>query len=346
MHSFGSGPRPVWDVLRATRWDPPAPAADDPDRRQAYVTALEQAEQLFRAATAVGPSAQPLLVFYGLSQAGRAIAAAAAGFDSTEWQLNGHGIRSRELDGPLAEVQVATERAGDSGSFVRLSELLGSPLWGRAKVSLPELWDCLPGNGDSPLGPDGSSRRLPLLVEHRDIDEERSTVSVPVVGFPAWVIQSSQGRKALNKYLSGFPGAQGYTDFRRVSNEPDADPYFDRHLDGSGELLMHWDLPDGKPVDPAEQLRFLTARTRPYAGAQYLFPAVTGTMCGMHPLMAWWAVLHTLSMLARYQPADWARHIDVDGSRHAVPLEQLLNEAIDRVPLLVAETIDLVAQQP
>ncbi|GGV45677.1 hypothetical protein GCM10010495_74080 [Kitasatospora herbaricolor] len=220
MYRFGSGPRPVWDVLRATRWNPPAPAAGDPDRRQTYVTALEQAEQLFRAAAAVDLSAQPLLAFYGLSQAGRAIAAAAAAFDATQWQLNGHGIRSHGMDRPLAEVQVTTQRAGDSGSFVRLSELLGSPLWGRSRVPLHELWDCLPGNASSSLGPDNSSRRMPLLVEHRNIYEERSTVSVPVVGFPAWVIKPRQGRKALSKYLSGFPGAQGHTDFRRVSTSP------------------------------------------------------------------------------------------------------------------------------
>jgi hypothetical protein len=30
--------------------------------------------------------------------------------------------------------------------------------------------------------------------------------------------------------------------------------------------------------------------------------------------MARWAVLFTLSMLARYQPAEWAAHVDVDAS--------------------------------
>jgi hypothetical protein len=39
--------------------------------------------------------------------------------------------------------------------------------------------------------------------------------------------------------------------------------------------------------------------------------------------MAWWAVLFTLSMLARYQPAEWATHVDVDTSSHAVPIERL-----------------------
>ncbi|MCX5151640.1 YaaC family protein [Streptomyces sp. NBC_00320] len=38
---------------------------------------MEQAQQMFKAAEVVGPQTRPLLVFYGLSQAGRAIAAAA-----------------------------------------------------------------------------------------------------------------------------------------------------------------------------------------------------------------------------------------------------------------------------
>jgi hypothetical protein len=60
--------------------------------------------------------------------------------------------------------------------------------------------------------------------------------------------------------------------------------------------------------------------------------------------MAWWAVLYALSMLARYQPAEWASHINVDTSPHAVGIERLLKEAMRVLPLLVAEAIDQVAR--
>jgi hypothetical protein len=60
--------------------------------------------------------------------------------------------------------------------------------------------------------------------------------------------------------------------------------------------------------------------------------------------MVWWAVLHTLSMLARYQPAEWASHINIDTSRHAVAIERLLKEAIRVLPKLVLETIEQVAR--
>jgi hypothetical protein len=67
---------------------------------------------------------------------------------------------------------------------------------------------------------------------------------------------------------------------------------------------------------------------------------------GIHPLMAWWALLHSLSMLARYQPAEWSAQIDVDRSQYAVALENLLGEALAVVPTLIAEAIEKVAVSP
>ncbi len=57
--------------------------------------------------------------------------------------------------------------------------------------------------------------------------------------------------------------------------------------------------------------------TWPHRVASRLLPGAGGTGQSMHPLMAWWAVLFTLSMLARYQPAEWAAHVDVDARQQA-----------------------------
>jgi hypothetical protein len=53
----------AWDVLRASRCDPPGAAWQLEHRRRTYVFALEQAEQMFRAAVGVGTATRPLLVF-------------------------------------------------------------------------------------------------------------------------------------------------------------------------------------------------------------------------------------------------------------------------------------------
>jgi hypothetical protein len=50
----GNEAEAVWEKLRGTRWNPPAAAAADPARRRTYVFALEQAEQMFRAASGTG----------------------------------------------------------------------------------------------------------------------------------------------------------------------------------------------------------------------------------------------------------------------------------------------------
>ena len=76
----------AWEWLRASRWNPPG-KAETGSRRKTYAAALEQTEQMFRAAAVVGPATRPLQVFYGLSQAGRAIAAAAVSLKGEDWRL-------------------------------------------------------------------------------------------------------------------------------------------------------------------------------------------------------------------------------------------------------------------
>lgn len=45
-------------------------------------------------------------------------------------------------------------------------------------------------------------------------------------------------------------------------------------------------------------------------------------------------------MQARYVPHRWTAHVDVNGSPSAVPLEHLLDVALDAVPELVLATIE------
>lgn len=340
----------VWDQLRSTRCKPPAAALSDPERRETYVFALEQAEQMFRAAAHVGPATRPLLTFYGLSQAGRAVAAAAKNVTSSDgWRLMGHGIHqvSRTLSGPLPEVRFFSNKPGHKGSFARLSELLGSPLWEESSsLSLNELWDCIPENRLSPLKDTGIARRTPLKVEDwNPYGQAVSLASPSVVFFPPWVVNSS-GHQAFHDYLAAFPKAQGYDSYRRLSGgEHDGVPEFMRYSyeDGWGGLRMNWLLPGGPTADPTAHTRLIASITRSYNGRCYFFPAVAGSDDGLHPLMTWWAVLHTLSVLARYQPAEWSSHINIDASPHAAAIEKLLKHALTAVPRLIAETIEQVS---
>jgi len=105
---------------------------------------------------------------------------------------------------------------------------------------------------------------------------------------------------------------------------------------------MNWELPADGARSLEEKLDYLHAITRRYTGDWWLFPAAGTAGRSLHPLMAWWAILYTLSMLGRYQPAEWATHIDIDASPHAVAVESLLKRAMSVAPVLIGETIDQV----
>jgi len=339
----------VWEYLRSTRWNPPAAADASAERRRTYVFALEQAEQMLGAARAVGPATRPLLIFYGLNQAGRAVASAARWRGSDDWRLQGHGIHvvPHSLRGELSAVHVYPDGSDSKGSFVRLSELLRSPLWDRAaRVTLDTLWDCVPKNRLNPIGAEDRERRTPLYVAEESIlDDPHSLVSVPVAYFPPWVIAATDRYEAMIEYLNAFPDAQGYDSYYCESPPPNAIPRFERHANGWGELTMNWKVKDGADANAEEKREFIRTRARKHVGTQYFFPTIGSGDRGIHPLMAWWAVLFVLSMLARYQPSEWSEHIDVNNSRHAVPIEALLKDAVESLPYLIAEAIDEVSSR-
>ncbi|MFD5271521.1 YaaC family protein [Streptomyces sp. NPDC058335] len=99
-----------------------------------------------------------------------------------------------------------------------------------------------------------------------------------------------------------------------------------------------WLVP-GESATGTEHLELVRAIGRGYPGGQYFLPVLTGMSRELHPLMAWWAVLYALSMLARYEPATWGKLISVDDSQHAVRIERLLECAIKHLPTLIADTI-------
>jgi hypothetical protein len=333
----------AWNNLRSTRWSPPGAAAATEERQETYQAALEQAEEMFTAAAQVSPVARPVPVFYGLSQGGRAIAAAASKAAGEDWKLNGHGIRAHDFGKPLPEMILKTDKAGDRGSFVRLSELLGSTVWGNQAVKFTELWDLIPENSPDllALSEDHKSRRTPLLVDPVDIGQPHPIASAVLYGFPSWLLEVPEPNltMAVDGYLDAFPAAvdrQGY-----VLQHTGRVPNLQRGGDGWGFLQVNWNMPEGAHGADNERAAYLRSLARRYKEAHYLLPDLsTGSV---HPLMAWWGVLYGLSMLARYEPAAWTRQININKSRYANPLEKLLDAALDVVPHLIMEAIEEVS---
>ncbi len=63
----------------------------------------------------------------------------------------------------------------------------------------------------------------------------------------------------------------------------------------------------------------------------------------LNPFIAWWAVLFALSMMARYEPSNWAGMISIDSSSDANAIENLLDQALGALPHLILEAIDVSA---
>ncbi|WP_426625688.1 YaaC family protein [Leifsonia sp. McL0607] len=70
-----------------------------------------------------------------------------------------------------------------------------------------------------------------------------------------------------------------------------------------------------------------------------MLPSLGETEGDLHPLASWWLVLFVLSMLARYNPSDWTRLLDLSNSTIAAMIEYTLDAALSAVPELIAESL-------
>jgi hypothetical protein len=98
---------------------------------------MAQFEEQFTAAKVVTSFTRPLNLYYGLAQAGMAIAAARA---PDPWSFNKHGLELVDRHADLADMQVRPE---SEGAFQKVASGTGSPGIS-ASISLGTLWASLP----------------------------------------------------------------------------------------------------------------------------------------------------------------------------------------------------------
>ena len=122
--------------LQAMRASPPALAEASGARRRVFGAALGQWDALLGASASVAPAASPILLFYALSQAGRAVCAAHT--SGQPWQSRGHGLSIGDPGKPIGETPVRPEGSSDS-SFAMFCGALGAePL--SEPTTLGRLW--------------------------------------------------------------------------------------------------------------------------------------------------------------------------------------------------------------
>ncbi|TVT48099.1 hypothetical protein FNH05_18180 [Amycolatopsis rhizosphaerae] len=316
----------TWSKIRQLRSNPPGQAKSDKNRRRTFLTSLEQAEQYFRAANSMGYETRPVTLFYGLSQFGRSIAAAAP---DTDWKLKGHGIRIPNIGEASSSGKIANllVRNNGSGSFTQLAKILNSPSLEKP-VILTRILSSIPEMREYPI----DKTHIPPL----DLSEGYDKVGPSGDFGPAWKI-ILEGVPSLDASMSDF-----------LAHYPAIWPLQGRPLSyeqgvcrGHGPGVFYL-----TPRRKYEMGGFAAIHGTEYRGRNLVFPTLPGYALNMHPILTWWASLFSLSMLARYEPVAWADIVNVDQSMESVPIERLLSVATEAVPEIALAAIGEVAQDP
>lgn len=287
-------------------------------RRELFSSALEQAEQQFRAAESIGIESRPLNIYYGLAQAGRAVAAAhtPAGTGVSP-EVLGHGLTVLDLSASKASDDLLNLRVRGDGkastSYGRMASLLGSnPLTEGVGLSAVAAM-LLELSLDEPV----PGQLLPKFLEdHRD-SEDHFDLPVPDDDPEARLIKANYPQIREAELLGEVRGFTEDEDGKRVAIRK-------FHMPGYRRLVSN------------------------YRGSPAAMPACGSNGTPLDPVLAWWSMLYTLSMVARYRPVLWTRAVDVDRSTRAVWLEQLLEKSLDAVPhqILITLSRDPVTSEP
>lgn len=344
------GSESSWRLLRLMRAEPPG-AASRGYRRRTFGAALEQSEQLWVASTAVGPAASPIILFYGLTQAARALSAARTAGSADG--VAGHGLRLLRPEIPdrtMPTLDAFLVRDEGRGFIQQVAGLLGSPTIPR-DTSLAALLCSLPQHQDLLLGDRPES--VPLRIAEGSYSSHRNEVleeiSVRLGPLPDHLVRSRQeggythmlppNADELGQWLGGYP---------RLA--PLGTPVAVEHVhpgqrDDDWTVQARWALEP--PLDMLARMRWCVDRMdlpdAPYRDgipqSGVVLPGLAGNASALHPLITWWIVLYAFSMLARYYPRIWSDLLDVDRSTHAVPTAAALETAQSVVPSLIVEQL-------
>ncbi|HXB66415.1 MAG TPA: hypothetical protein VNV42_16240 [Solirubrobacteraceae bacterium] len=309
------------NVIRATRADPPGRAGLEPERRATYGAALQQFDELLEAAAVAGHASRPLPLFYALSQAGRALAAA----HCESWVVRAHGISedrsiSAEKNPLLRRIK---RRVGAGDALSAVCEALRAPdPFGSAgePIEVGAAWAALPMFNR--FLPGWEERWHPAMRAFNDApgNPPQHVMSLQVT------TRAPQPRDALPS--SGYPSLPAGFSF-----EPAAHPELPMNDSARRFGTVRWGPPESTPS--VFDLTYSPSGTF----NRWLLPGAPGSDEPFVPLTAWWVLLFGLSVFARYDPGLWSSSLNLDGSECAVPLRLLLDEALEAISELVADAL-------
>lgn len=342
-----------WRLLRASRAEPPGLVTTGA-RRRLYGAALEQAEQLWRAGIQVGEAVSPILLYYALTQGTQAVLASRV--EGNGWRPTpSHGLRPGPVDLPedaTAQLDDFSVHDEGNGYFQQVANLLRSPTL-PTRASLAALASSLP---DSPsLLRRSNAYPSPL---HVAADEGLEVIDWMKAGrVSAWVSplpdelvpESPILNPSDPEYLPSLEQVvEWLKPYKRFTGEgaPSAVLQINKasHVFGDtvNAVRLAWDDPAANSTDWAgrsARIRQLIDHPedglwghRPNGEA---IPVVGENDQALHPMVSWWAILYSMSMIARYQPNRWARLLNLDASPDAERAREVLQQFSRVMPWLV-----------
>lgn len=343
-NDVGMTPRgTAWRMLRVLRQAPPGLARCDEDRRRLFSAAMEQSEQFFLAAASVGPETRALLLFYGLSQSGRALRAALQ--PGPDWhRSSGHGltVKGDSVSDRLAQCVVEDEKRGHFRDVAGTLNRATVPQ-GQAVGELCQLLQLGPRftlDGPEPPHPPLKLKLaasewpwetdLPLRAE-LEVPAKTWAIELPPVGERKTTHYDAL-RAHVRERLQHYPtlgDAQLYDPM---------EAHFD--LGGAGPIrtvAITW--PGRTPPLPGDDEAILHEFSDDNGRSVLIYPQGAGTDLAVHPYLLWWVVLFAMAHHVRYEPTKWAAMVDVDHSDEAVAIEHIGEHALDVLPELIHRTL-------
>ncbi|SHN14533.1 YaaC family protein [Streptomyces yunnanensis] len=312
---------------------------DSASRRKTFSAALQQFEEQMNAAKVVSAATRPINLYYGLVQAGQAIAAAHA---PGTWTFNKHGLKILDMEPDIPDVAV---RPDGEGAFQAVSDATGSQRTTDA-ISIGALWNSIPELTEVPLKGMMSDPAVMLITDTntsvRDDIDGWSTSSAPRVEYLRASVCVDEEMPALpdrKAWLESFiPKYPGLHDAQLWGSEDEA---FREIYPRRFSIELCWPAPE-RGMEETDIEGFFDARAPAYRynAHRYLRSEFEPAKAPPTPLMSWWLILYSFSMLARYQPRKWSEALDVDKSPNAAALEYALDIALEVIPHLVLEGLD------
>jgi hypothetical protein len=320
-----------WRAIRTMRAEPQgrlgAVLMGDISRRREFHMALEQAQQQFAAAARIGYESRPLNLFYGLSQAGRAVAAGSYRLGrgtGHQWQASGHGLKY-DVAAPAGVLATPIKQDGGTRDlFSRASIATGSPL-DFGEVEFGALINQLVDYTMVFRETEGYSRPI------HDVHVYASSQVFPLeleVHIPSLPRGNQTTPAEVRELLSVYPALR------------------DLPIAQGEDGRVRWSHNEGRCFVVVENADRLVSRVATsgvwelkgytdYRRSAVLLPTSGNSEEPLRPLMSWWGVLYALSMLARYAPGRWTETLSLSESAIASRVEFLLDAAVEAVPELL-----------